>query len=78
MPIENYFAVLGPCHAEEVAEEKLSYLTFSGLDTATASELASHFATDYISTIVNHDILGVQYAAVLKIFMHWEQALHMD
>lgn len=66
VPIENYFAVLGPCHAEEVAEEKLSYLTFSGLDTATASELASHFATDYISTIVNHDILGVQYAAVLK------------
>lgn len=64
--LENYFAVLGPCHAEEVAEEKLSYLTFSGLDTTTASTLASHFATDYISTIVNHDILGVQYAAVLK------------
>jgi glycerol-3-phosphate dehydrogenase (NAD(P)+) len=66
IPIENYFAVLGPCHAEEVAEEKLSYLTFSGTDITTASEIASHFTTDYISTIVNHDILGVQYAAVLK------------
>lgn len=66
LPLENYFAVLGPCHAEEVAEEKLSYLTFSGTDITTASEIASHFATDYISTIVNHDILGVQYAAVLK------------
>ena len=64
--LENYFAVLGPCHAEEVAAEKLSYLTFSGIDITTASEIASHFTTDYINTIVNHDILGVQYAAVLK------------
>ena len=66
LPLEHYFAVLGPCHAEEVAEEKLSYLTFSGTDITTASEIASHFTTPYISTIVNHDILGVQYAAVLK------------
>ena len=64
--LEDYFAVLGPCHAEEVAEEKLSYLTFSGIDIIAASEIASHFTIDYISTIVNHDILGVQYAAVLK------------
>jgi len=66
LPLEDYFAVLGPCHAEEVAEEKLSYLTFSGIDITTASEMASHFSNNYISTIVNHDILGVQYAAVLK------------
>lgn len=66
LPLDDYFAVLGPCHAEEVAEEKLSYLTFSGIDVISASEIASHFATDYINTIVNHDILGVQYAAVLK------------
>jgi glycerol-3-phosphate dehydrogenase (NAD(P)+) len=66
VPLENYFAVLGPCHAEEVAEEKLSYLTFSGVDIVTASTLASHFSNDYINTIVNHDIMGVQYAAVLK------------
>ena len=66
LSLENYFAVLGPCHAEEVAAEKLSYLTFSGTDITTASELASHFTTSYINTIVNHDILGVQYAAVLK------------
>ena len=66
VPLENYFAVLGPCHAEEVAAEKLSYLTFSGNDAATATEIALHFKTDYINTIINHDILGVQYAAVLK------------
>jgi glycerol-3-phosphate dehydrogenase (NAD(P)+) len=64
--LENYFAVLGPCHAEEVAAEKLSYLTFSGMDTTMAAEIASHFKNDYINTIINHDILGVQYAAVLK------------
>lgn len=66
IPLENYFAVLGPCHAEEVAAEKLSYLTFSGIDIATASVIASHFSNDYVNTIVNPDILGVQYAAVLK------------
>ena len=45
VPLENYFAVLGPCHAEEVAAEKLSYLTFSGTDIRTASQIASHFTT---------------------------------
>ncbi|MCZ2460151.1 MAG: NAD(P)-binding domain-containing protein [Chitinophagales bacterium] len=66
IPLENYFAVLGPCHAEEVAAEKLSYLTFSGIDIVTSSEIATHFNTEYINTIINPDILGVQYAAVLK------------
>jgi glycerol-3-phosphate dehydrogenase (NAD(P)+) len=64
--LQDYFAILGPCHAEEVAASKLSYLTFSGLDGVMASEIAKHFKTDYINTIVNHDIIGVQYAAVLK------------
>lgn len=66
VPLDNYFAVLGPCHAEEVAAEKLSYLTFSGIDETTAEEIAAVFKTPYINTIVNPDILGVQYAAVLK------------
>lgn len=66
VPVESYFAVLGPCHAEEVATEKLSYLTFSGVDIATTEEIAKYFTTSYINTVVNSDILGVQYAAVLK------------
>ncbi|HMR91680.1 MAG TPA: NAD(P)-binding domain-containing protein [Chitinophagaceae bacterium] len=65
-PLEQYFAVLGPCHAEEVAAEKLSYLTFSGADISATAAIAGYFANDYINTVVNHDILGVQYAAVLK------------
>lgn len=64
--LQNYFAVLGPCHAEEVSSEKLSYLTFSGVDQATAISIAELFQTSYINTIINTDILGVQYAAVLK------------
>lgn len=64
--IENYFAVLGPCHAEEVASEKLSYLTFSGSDAATAEKISSYFSTEYLTPQVNNDIWGVQYAAVLK------------
>ncbi len=64
--IENYFTVLGPCHAEEVASEKLSYLTFTGINEEAAKQLAEHFHTEYLNTIVNHDIIGVQYAAVLK------------
>lgn len=64
--LKNYFAVLGPCHAEEVAAEKLSYLTFSGIEEEAAEDIAACFKTPYINTIVNPDILGVQYAAVMK------------
>ncbi|HWJ90495.1 MAG TPA: NAD(P)H-dependent glycerol-3-phosphate dehydrogenase [Flavisolibacter sp.] len=65
-PLESYFAVLGPCHAEEVAAEKLSYLTFSGVEKKATAQIAGLFQTNYINTIINTDILGVQYAAVLK------------
>jgi glycerol-3-phosphate dehydrogenase (NAD(P)+) len=64
--LTDYFAIMGPCHAEEVAAEKLSYLTFSGSDTETAEKIASCFATPYLNTIINNDIYGVQYAAILK------------
>jgi glycerol-3-phosphate dehydrogenase (NAD(P)+) len=63
---DRYFTVMGPCHAEEVAAEKLSYLTFSGISVTAAQEIASNFRTDYLNTITNNDIYGVQYAAVLK------------
>ncbi len=64
--IENYFTVLGPCHAEEVASEKLSYLTFSGVNEDVAKQLAQYFKTDYLNVVTNHDVVGVQYAAILK------------
>ena len=64
--LKNYFTVLGPCHAEEVAAEKLSYLTFSGVDEETTRVIASHFKTPYLNTLCNTDIYGVQFAAILK------------
>lgn len=64
--IENYYTLLGPCHAEEVASEKLSYLTFSGLNEDIAGTIAANFRTEYMNTVTNHDVNGVQYAAVLK------------
>jgi len=63
---EQYVAITGPCHAEEVAQERLSYLTFSGLNDTLTRQIANEFRTDYISTTVNHDLWGAQYAAVLK------------
>lgn len=64
--INQYVAISGPCHAEEVALERLSYLTFSGLDQELTSTIAQLFENEYINTIVNHDTNGAQYAAVLK------------
>ena len=64
--LKNYFAVLGPCHAEEIAAEKLSYLTFSGIDEETTKVISAYFATPYLNTIINNDIYGVQFAAILK------------
>ncbi|MDE3143438.1 MAG: NAD(P)-binding domain-containing protein [Bacteroidota bacterium] len=64
--LNNYFTILGPCHAEEVASEKLSYLTFSGVDESEAKHVSSFFKNDYINVVTNTDVVGVQYAAVLK------------
>jgi len=64
--INDYYTLLGPCHAEEVASEKLSYLTFSGINETIAADIAAHFKTEYLNTVTNHDVNGVQYAAVLK------------
>ena len=65
-PLSQYFSLFGPCHAEEVAAEKLSYLTLSGTDKAAIEPLAAIFSNEYVFTHINTDIWGVQYAAVLK------------
>lgn len=66
LDINDYVTIMGPCHAEEVSSEKLSYLTFSSYDTQLAGQLAAEFSNEYINTIINNDVLGVQYAAILK------------
>lgn len=64
--LEKYMAITGPCHAEEVADERISYLTFSGLNDELTDNMAKAFGNTYIYTTTNHDIWGVQFAAVLK------------
>lgn len=66
IPIENIGVITGPCHAEEVAMEKLSYLTIACQEELNARELASLLNCRYIKTTVSDDIYGTEYAAVLK------------
>ena len=66
VPLTDYFTLLGPSHAEEVASEQLSYLTFSGVEPEATQAIAHCFKNEYINTIVNNDIYGVQYAGVAK------------
>lgn len=64
--IGQYVAITGPCHAEEVAQERLSYLTFSGLDNTLTEAVATAFRAPYLRTKFNKDVWGAQFAAVLK------------
>ncbi len=65
-PTNQYVSITGPCHAEEVADERLSYLTFSGLNDELTKKVAAAFDNSYLNTTCNHDIWGAQFAAVLK------------
>jgi glycerol-3-phosphate dehydrogenase (NAD(P)+) len=56
----------GPCHAEEIALERLSYLTFACQDEDNARAVAQNFAAPFVKTITTADIRGTEYAAVLK------------
>src|SRR4030095_13460250 len=66
IPISNIGVITGPCHAEEVALEKLSYLTVACQDTGKAMLLAELMNGRYIQTTVSDDIYGTEYAAVIK------------
>jgi glycerol-3-phosphate dehydrogenase (NAD(P)+) len=66
IPLKDILVISGPCHAEEVALEKLSYLTIASTDVALAGEFASLLTTRYIKANVSDDIFGTEYAAVLK------------
>ncbi len=66
VPIENIGVITGPCHAEEVAMERLSYLTIACQDEEKAKVLASKLESRYIKTKISDDIIGTEYAAMLK------------
>lgn len=66
VPFENIGVITGPCHAEEVAMERLSYLTISCRDEEKAKILADHISSRYMKTKISDDIIGTEYAAMLK------------
>ncbi|WP_276388790.1 NAD(P)H-dependent glycerol-3-phosphate dehydrogenase [Eudoraea chungangensis] len=66
IPMSSIGVITGPCHAEEVALERLSYLTIACSDTTKASMLAKHLNSNYINTKISDDIIGTEYAAMLK------------
>lgn len=66
VPLENIGVITGPCHAEEVAMERLSYLTIACQDEKKAEVLANKLASRYIKTKISDDIIGTEYAAMLK------------
>jgi len=66
VPFDHFLVISGPCHAEEVALEKLSYLTIASRDTELAAGFAGIFSTRYVKTIISDDIYGTEYGAVLK------------
>jgi glycerol-3-phosphate dehydrogenase (NAD(P)+) len=66
IPFENIGVITGPCHAEEVALERLSYLTIACADKTNAEIVANSLKSDYIKTKISDDIIGTEYAAMLK------------
>ncbi len=66
IPFENIGVITGPCHAEEVALERLSYLTIASRDASKADFIGQNLACKYIRVKISDDIIGTEYAAMLK------------
>jgi len=66
IPFNNIAVIAGPCHAEEVALERLSYLTISCADAEKAQKIADKLSSNYIKTKISDDIIGTEYAVMLK------------
>lgn len=66
VPSDNIGVITGPCHAEEVALERLSYLTIACTDEKKARIMADHLSSEYIQCKLSDDVTGTEYAAMLK------------
>lgn len=65
-PYDNIGIICGPCHAEEVALERLSYLTIACQDEDVSEEMAELLSCRYIKTTISDDLFGTELSAVLK------------
>ncbi len=66
MSYDNLACLAGPSHAEEVAMERLSYLTVACGDAEKAKAFADVLSNPYIKTKVSTDVIGIEYSSVLK------------
>jgi len=66
VPYDNLACLGGPSHAEEVALERLSYLTVGCSDREKAKAFADILMSDYIKTKISDDVIGIEYSSVLK------------
>lgn len=66
VPKENLAVLAGPCHAEEVALERLSYLTIASTSRERAKMLAAKFSTNFVKTTTSDDVTGMEYSSVMK------------
>jgi len=66
MTPDQLAVIAGPCHAEEIALERLSYLTIGCSDREKALEVAKLLQTDYVKTCVSDDVVGLEYSSVMK------------
>jgi len=66
VPMDKIGMIAGPCHAEEVALERLSYLTIACKDQDAANYVAEAMKCRYIKTTISDDLLGTELSAILK------------
>lgn len=66
VPYDNLSVMAGPCHAEEVALERLSYLTVGCSNIEHATQFAAKLANNFIKTSVSEDVVGIEFGSVLK------------
>ena len=65
-PYSNIGIICGPCHAEEVALERLSYLTIACSEETHANKIANLLACRYLKTTLSDDLFGTEISAILK------------
>lgn len=66
IPFDRIGIISGPSHAEEIAMERLTFLTLTSKHIDVARSLCEVFTCNYVRTVPGTDIYGVEFAAVLK------------
>ena len=66
LPWEQFVVIGGPSHAEEIALERLSYLTLASKNKVKATQLHQVLGTSYLQMKISNDVVGIEYAATLK------------